>query len=500
MALRLNNIRRVLPLITLTACAMDQAPPNWPQYRGPNGTGLAAETDNPPSEFGPSKHVLWKTAIPSGHSSPSIGGDRIFLSAFDKSSQKLEVLAVDRKNGKILWRRDVPAKEFEEIHSLNSLATATPVVDGERVYTYFGSYGIVCFDFDGSLKWSVPLPVAHIVPHGSSASLLLAGDRVILNRDEVPDTYLLAVDRHTGKTIWKQRQNMGPPEKRNGGKATPVLWKDEIILHRRGEIVGYDVTTGARKWWVRVETQGAGTPVASADAIYVGTWFNGGEPDLRVPFPDFDTLLKQSDKNGDGVLDAQEFPERVDIAKRVGLEGVEGADTSRPGRSVFQAADKDKDGKLTRAEWEEYTANSNTTASEHGLLAIQPGGQGDVTTSRVLWKETRAVPEVPTPLYYKSRVYTVTNGGIVSCMDAATGKVMFRGRLGADGAYFASPIEASGRLYFTSGEGSITVINAGDKLDILAKNEFEEQLFATPAVIGNVIYVRTPTFLYAFAN
>jgi len=179
---------------------------------------------------------------------------------------------------------------------------------------------------------------------------------------------------------------------------------------------------------------------------------------------------------------------------------VEGADTSRPGRSVFQAADKDKDGKLTRAEWEEYTANSNTTASEHGLLAIQPGGQGDVTTSRVLWKETRAVPEVPTPLYYKSRVYTVTNGGIVSCMDAATGKVMFRGRLGADGAYFASPIEASGRLYFTSGEGSITVINAGDKLDILAKNEFEEQLFATPAVIGNVIYVRTPTFLYAFAN
>jgi outer membrane protein assembly factor BamB len=485
-------------LLLLSAAAPAQA--TWPQYRGPGGTGIAQASDNPPVEFGPSKHVLWKTAIPSGHSSPSIWGDRIFLTSFDKSSNKLEVLAIDRANGKILWRRDVPAKEFEEIHSINSLATATPVVDGERVYAYFGSYGIICFDFDGNLKWTVPLPVAHIVPHGSGASLLLAGDRVILNRDEVPDTYLLAVDRHTGKTIWKQRQNGGPPEKRNGSKATPVLWKDEIVLHRRGEIVGYDVATGERKWWVKVETQGAGTPVASADAIFVGTWFNAGEPDLRIPLPDFDALLKQYDKNGDGALDAQEFPERVNMTKRVGLEGVEGADSSRPGPAVFRAADKDKDGKITRSEWEEYANTSTSTQQEHGLLAIRPGGQGDVTASRVLWKETRAVPEVPTPLYYDSRVYTVTNGGIVSCIDASSGKVLFRGRLGADGAYFASPIEAAGRIYFASGEGTIAVIRAGDRLEVLAKNEFDEPLYATPAVIGRAIYVRTPTFLYAFSN
>ncbi len=500
MTFRLTHYMTWSVLFASAACAMAQAPANWPQYRGPGGTGIAADGDNPPVEFGPAKSVLWKTAIPSGHSSPSIWGGRIFLTSFDKPSNKLEVLALDRANGKILWRHNVPTTQFEEIHSINSLATATPVVDGERVYAYFGSYGIICFDFDGNLKWSVPLPVAHIVPHGSGASLLLAGDRVILNRDEVPDTYLLAVDRHTGKTIWKQRQNMGPPERRNGGKATPVLWKDEIILHRRGEIVGYNVATGARKWWVKVETQGAGTPVVAADAVYVGTWFNGGEPDLRVPLPDFDTLLKQYDKNGDGVLDAAEFPARIDTARRIGLEGVEGADTSRPGRSVFQAADKNKDGKLTRAEWDEYTGSSTAPASEHGLLAIQPGGQGDVTSSRVLWKETRAVPEVPTPLYYKSRVYTVTNGGIVSCLDAANGKVIFRGRLGAGGAYFASPIEAAGKIYLASGEGTIAVIGAGDKLDILARNDLEEPLFATPAVIGGVIYVRTPTLLYAFAN
>jgi hypothetical protein len=262
------------------------------------------------------------------------------------------------------------------------------------------------------------------------------------------------------------------------------------------------LSTGARKWWVKVDTQGASTPVAGPDAVYVGTWFNVGEPDLRVALPTFDELLKQYDKNGDGLISADEFPARILISRRVGLDGVQGADSSNPGESIFQSADRNHDGKLDRPEWEGYaSARTQATQSrDHGLLAIQPGGAGDVTKTRVLWKETRGVPEVTAPLYYKSRVYMATNGGIVTCLDAVSGKLVYRGRLGADGAYFASPVAAAERIYYASSEGIVTATGAGDHLEVLARNDMQEQLFATPAIIGNVIYVRTPTLLYAFGQ
>jgi outer membrane protein assembly factor BamB len=398
------------------------------------------------------------------------------------------VLALDRQNGRILWRRAVPAQGFEEVHEMSSLATATPAVDGERVYAYFGSYGLICFDFKGNEQWSVPLGVANVIPYGSGTSPIVAGERVILNRDEGKEPYLLAVDRRTGKTIWKQKQYMGAPERRTGSKATPVAWKDEVILHRRNEIVGFDLKTGLRKWWVKANTQGAGTAGIGPDAVYVGEWFNSGEPDLRVPMPDFAALIKQHDKNGDGVLGEEEFPERILQFHRAGLDGVPGA------------ADGDHDGKISREEWELFLKSDSAPAEEHGLAAIKPGGEGDVTSTRVLWKEPRGVPEVPTPLYFNGRVYTVTYGGVVSCMDAASGKVIFRGRLGAAGAYFSSPVAAGGKIYFASGEGVVSVIDGGAKLDVLARNDLEEPVFATPAIVQNVIYIRTPARLYAFAR
>ena len=489
-------------LLFFTSPATSAQPPTpaWPQYRGPLGTGIGSEPANPPIEFGPEKGVLWRTVLPSGHSSPSIWGTHIFLTGFDKQTSKLEVLALNRNNGKILWRRAIPATAFEEVHSLSSLATATPATDGERVYAYFGSFGIVCYDFEGNLKWSVPLPVANIIPHGSGTSLIVAGDKVILNRDEVPDSYLLAVDRRSGKILWKQKQYMGEPEKRNGGKATPVIWrgsgKEEIILHRRGEIVGYDLATGARSWWVRTETQGAGTPVASHDAIYVGTWFNTGEPGLLVPLPAFDDLLKQYDQDHDGALSRQEFPDKILIAHREGLDGIEGADNSRPSRSIFPVADTNKDGKIERREWEAYERTFAKELTQHGLLAIRPGGTGNVTGTHILWKEPKGVPEVPSPLYFKKRVYAIA-GGIVTCLDSETGKLIYRGRL-APGAYFASPVTAGGRIYFASGEGQLTVIASGDKLELLAVNDLGEPIYATPAIIGGVIYVRTASVLTAF--
>jgi len=449
-------------------------------------------------EFSPIKNLLWVTSVPSGHSSPAIWGNRIFLSAFDKQSQKLEVLSLDRSNGKILWRKTIPAAGIENVHEISSPATATPVVDGERVYAYFGSYGVIAFDLDGGERWTLPLPLVQ-VPYGSGTSPILAGDRLILSRDEGSQPSLLAIDRRTGKLIWNQKQYLGAA-RRPFNESTPALWKDEIVIHHRNEVVGFDLGTGARKWWFTANTQGAGSPVAGPDAVYVGTWFNDGEPDLRVSLPDFDTLVHQYDKDGDKLVGADEFPKEILQTRRIDMEGIRGADQKIPGRNLFAFADKNQDGKIDREEWEALLKQLSGSPHDHGLLAIGPGGKGDVTSSNLLWKEPRGVPEVPMPLYYQGRVYAVTNGGTVSCMDAVTGKLVFRGRLGAPGGYFSSPISAGGRIYFASGEGVVTVIESGaDSIKVLARNDLGEPLFATPAVIGENIYVRTPTRIYAFA-
>jgi outer membrane protein assembly factor BamB len=225
-----------------------------------------------------------------------------------------------------------------------------------------------------------------------------------------------------------------------------------------------------------------------------------GEPDLRVPLPDFESLVKKQDRNGDDMLSAEELPEKIQISRRFEVVGIPGADMSVDSKNVLTAIDKNKDGQIEKSEWDAIVEMVSKNISEHGVLAIKPGGEGDVTKTSIVWKEPRAVPEVPTPLCYGGRVYTVTNGGIVSAMDAKTGRLEFRGRLGAGGPYFASPVAAGGRIYFASGEGTVSVIGGGERLEVLARNDLEEPIFATPAITGGVIFVRTTGGLYAFAE
>jgi outer membrane protein assembly factor BamB len=484
----------ILLLLGTTMFAAENVP-QWPQFRGPGGTGLAAE-GSAPVEFGISKGLLWKTDVPAGHSSPSIWGDRIFLTAGDKQTKKLEILCLDRKTGKILWRREVMAEKIEKQNDIGSPATATPAVDGERVYVYFGSYGLVCFDHQGNRQWDIPLPV-HDKGQGGGTSPILIGEALILSRDNNPEAYLLAMDRRTGKTLWKQPY---AADKFPGAAntATPVLLKDEIVIHRSSEVVAYDRKTGARKWWVKIQSTGTGTPVAGPDAVYVPVWFAVGEPDLRVPFPEFAALLKERDKDGDGMLSKEEFPEKIQLAQRPEVN-VKGANITLPGSVFFGGIDANHDGKVDKAEWDAFIANI-AKMPEHGLLAIKSGGEGDVTGTGVLWREPRSVPEVPAPLYSKQRVYMVTNGGVVSCMDATSGKLLFRSRLGAGGAYFASPVMAGGNVYFTSGDGVISAIRDNDKFELVARNDLQEPIFATPAIVDGAVYVRTTGHLFAFGK
>ncbi len=150
----------------------------WPQFRGPNSSGLGE--GRPPVHFGPDQNVLWKTAVGPGLSSPIIWEGRIFLTEFDRANKQLATLCVDRRSGKILWRRTVAPGLIERVHELSSPAGATPATDGERVYVYFGSYGLVCYDLDGNQKWERRFPMPEN-PYGAVASPIVAGELLVLN-------------------------------------------------------------------------------------------------------------------------------------------------------------------------------------------------------------------------------------------------------------------------------------------------------------------------------
>jgi hypothetical protein len=307
-----------------------------------------------------------------------------------------------------------------------------------------------------------------------------------------------SVESKTGKTVWKQPQWSGQYPA-PFSHSTPVVWNQDIILHRAASIVGFDLKTGARRWWLNPMTQGNGTPAVGPDAIYVGTWMNIGEPDLVVPLPAFATIASKYDKDGDGAFTVEEFPADIPYTRRIDLEGVNGAAMTL-GKWAHKLADANKDGKVDQAEWDKMTQEFLKTRRDHGLMAIRPGGEGDVSSAAVLWKETRAVPELPAPLLYKGKVYAVTNGGIVSVLDAKSGALAYRGRLGAGGGYFSSPVAAAGNIYLASAEGVITVIRDSTQLEVLARNDLREPVFATPAIVDSKIYIRTTAHLYAFGE
>jgi outer membrane protein assembly factor BamB len=142
-------------LLTHTLSAQDHV---WPQFRGPNCSGIAAEGEKPPITFGPQSKVLWKTPLPLGHSSPCIWGDRIFVTGCDRSKKELYVVCVDRKTGSIRWEKTIAVEQFYKANGMNNAASATATTDGERVYAYFSSYEIACYDNEGNPVWSQSLP------------------------------------------------------------------------------------------------------------------------------------------------------------------------------------------------------------------------------------------------------------------------------------------------------------------------------------------------------
>ena len=469
-----------LCLLALTASlhgvrADDSSAAYWPQFRGPNASGYSS-TAVPPTAIEPAHGELWSADIPWSPSSPCVWGDWIFLTTF--SDGALETRAHDRSTGSLLWSRKIKAAAFEPYHITDgSPAASTPATDGHRVVSYFGSFGLVCYGTDGEELWRHPLPLALSGgSYGSGTSPVIFKNRVLLNRDQELNSSILAVDLATGSRLWET-----PRPTFGGSFGTPVVWqnkgRDEVVLPGSTFLKGYNVADGNEVWSVGgISAFVCTTPVLGDDMLYFAGW-SPGKADSSFP-TDWPSFQKQFDSNGDGRVVLSEF--------------------DRVTADFLRGIDRDRDGEITDADLAIIRSSAERAANV--LIAVKPGGSGDITRTHVPWSYNRGLPYVPSPLYLDGRVYYVKDGGMVSSVDAKSGKPFYyQERIGATGSYYASPVAADGRIYLASLPGKLTVIKAGgDSPEILHQADFKERIFATPALVGNHVYLRTEKTLYAF--
>ena len=466
-------------LLMAAALPAVAAAQEWMQFRGPDGTGVSNST-NLPVEFGPAKTVVWKTELPAGHSSPVFGRDRIFLTGFDGT--RLFTLGLERKTGKLLWKKEVPRPRTDRLLKPNNPASPSPVTDGQNAFVFFQDFGMLAYDRDGKELWRLPLGPFNS-QWGMAASPVLAGNVVILPCDQDTNSFMLAADKKTGRVKWKiDRPGV------ISGYSTPLLYKPkdgglQVVVPESFQLSAYSVDTGEKVWWVNgLACEMKSIPARDGDVIYINGWgFPENQPGKQVAVMPFEEALQKGDADKDG---------QISLA--------EGVDDRTKRKGYFDVFDLDKNGKLSAQEWGIYRA---MMASENGLLSIKLGGRGDMTDKSVRWKYTRPVPQVPSTLLYQGVLYMVNDGGILISFKPETGDVIKQGRLtGAIDKYFASPVAADGKVYMVSEAGHVTVLKAAGEWEILKVNNLDDECFATPAILDNKIYIRTRGALYCFGN
>ena len=411
----------------------------WPQWRGPDGNGFAANSE-PPIEWSETKNIKWKLAIPgNGSSSPIVWGDRLFittaipagsepdqasersgaggrgLSVAPSGPQKFVVIAVDRHSGKIVWQKTIREElPHEGTHPTGTWASNSAVTDGQHLFAYFGSRGLYALDMEGNLLWERDFGKMRTkMAFGEGSSPALFDDRIVILWDHEGPSFIAALDKATGEDIWKVSREEAT------SWSTPhivdVGGVRQVITSATSRIRSYDLEDGRLIW------EAAGM---TANAI---------------PSP-------------------------------VTLDGI----------AILMSG---------------FRGSS--------LLAIRlQGAQGDVSGSdQIIWSLDRDTPYTPSPLLYGDKLYFLKiNSGILSCLNAETGEEYYRQqRLDGIGTVYSSPVGAAGRVYITDREGSTLVIRHGPQFEVLARNSLDDGFDASPALVDNQLYLRGHRNLYCIA-
>jgi outer membrane protein assembly factor BamB len=417
-------------LAAVSFFGLDAARADWPSFRGPYGDGHI----QPPGETKPcglplrwseTNSVKWKTEIPyRGWSTPAVMNGQVWLTTATLDGHDFYAICVDAETGEIRFNEKLFHCDSPEPlgNNVNCYATPSPALEPGRVYVHFGSYGTACLDTQShQVLWQrKDLPCRHY--RGPSSSVILFEDKVILTMDGVDVHYLVALDKKTGKTVWKTdrtaiwndenlRDQMSRDGDRRKAHSTPIIVKDNgqpLLLSAGAKAAyGYDPRNGRELWKVHYEAWSAApAPLYDQGLAYFVTGFGG----------------------------------------------------------------------------------------KTELYAVRTGGQGDVTDTHLAWKYDARVSKTASPLLVDGLLYLVSDDGHVTCLEAATGKMLWHEHI--EGTYAASPVYADGRLYFFNQQGKSTVLKPGRAFEVLAENTLATGLMASPAASGNAFFLRTKTHLY----
>jgi outer membrane protein assembly factor BamB len=438
--------------------------------------GLANSAGPLPEDFNAPESLNWRVPLDGGHSTPIVDGGKIFVTTYRADSKELATVALEQTSGKVLWRNPIIPERVEETHPIGSPATATVASDGKRVYAFFGSAGMFCYDLNGKKIWEQRMGPFRD-EYGAGSSPILFDGKIILNQDHDIDSFLAAYDCASGRQVWKVAR---PDAVRS--YSTPCVWmhngKPELLVAGALQLAAYDPANGERLWWINgLARIVIPTPVIASDTIYIASWAPGGDPGKRIALPTWAAAVSKWDSNHDGKLAKSEIDDH-DVLDR------------------FFRMDVNQDGVLEQPEWERHAAVFKM--AQNAVLAIKPSGRGELPDSAVVWKHGRGVPYVATPVLERGILWMVKDGGIVTKLDAATGQMLQEERVPAVGNYFASPVAGDGKVYFASEPGTVSVVAADKDWRVISSRNFHEKIYATPALIGNRIYLRTVEALYCF--
>jgi len=430
-----------------------------------------------PDQFDAPTRLCWRTRVDHGQSTPIVSKGRVFLTTYRAADRELATVALDRESGQILWRQKTPVKRIEELHpTMGNPAAATPACDGERVFVFFGSFGVICYDLEGRKLWEHALGPFRD-EYGASSSPMLVEDKVILCEDHDIDSFLIALDARTGKTAWKTPR---PDAVRS--YATPMVWtsdgRKQLLVAGSLELAGYDPANGEKLWWINgLARIVIPAPVPVGDMIFMASWAPGGDASAKITLDPWKTALERWDKNSDSKLSKDEITDH-NVVER------------------YNRMDLDEDRLLDQAEWERQA--SLFRRADNAVLAIQPSGRGDLTDKAVVWKYRRGVPYVPSPLARNGVLWMVKDGGIVTRLDAASGRLLSEERLPGPGSYYASPVAGDGKIYFASEAGVVSVVADEPDWRVISSHKFDGKIYGTPVLDGNRILIRAGESLHCY--